>query len=318
MATKKYSLVLFASLAVAAIATMLVFRVISASTARNRIATLPVVVAAKDIAEGAELREADLRVEQWPEPVVPENAFEASVRVSGRVARVPIYAGEAVVPGRLAPEGATPGLEAKIAAGKRAMGVRINDVSGMNGMIQPNSRVDILLTVADGPDAPQRSMLIMEDMRVLAMGSEVTRGADGRVRPSSVAMIEVTPKESEMLAAAQAKGQIQLVLRGFSESGSSTTEKVNEKAAALLRNAPTTSASAETRTPPPTRRPTPPAATPVTAQVTAPVTAAPTPTPPVSAPVTRAESLTVQVWRGAKRSDEKLKKDSVKRDTIRP
>lgn len=314
MATKKYSLVLFASLAVAAVATMLVFQVINASTARNRIATLPVVVASKDIAEGDELREADLRVEQWPEPVVPENAFEAPVRVSGRVARVPIYAGEAVVPGRLAPEGATPGLEAKIAAGKRAMGVRINDVSGMNGMIQPNSRVDILLTVADGPDAPQRSMLIMEDMRVLAMGSEVTRGADGRVRPSSVAMIEVTPKESEMLAAAQAKGQIQLVLRGFSEAGSATSEKVNDKAAALLRNAPTTNASSETRTPP-TRRPTPPPAAPVAA----PVPTAPAPTPPVvSAPVTRAESLTVQVWRGAKRSDEKLKKDSVKRDTIRP
>ena len=46
MATKKYSLILFSSLGVAAVATLLVFRLISASTTRNQIPTLAVVVAA--------------------------------------------------------------------------------------------------------------------------------------------------------------------------------------------------------------------------------------------------------------------------------
>jgi pilus assembly protein CpaB len=306
MATKKYSLILFSSLGVAAVATLLVFRLISASTTRNQIPTLAVVVAAKDIAEGAEILEGDVRIERWPEPVVPENAFESPVRVGGRVSRVAIYAGEAIVPGKLAPEGATPGLEAKITPGHRAMGVRINDVSGMNGMIQPNSRVDILLTpnAAEGSET-RTAKLFMENMRVLAMGSQVTRGADGRVAPSSVAMIEVTPEESEMLALAQARGQIQLVLRGFSEPNGRSGRTKSEEVAAALRDA-----------------------APVKPKVTAPPvrsTPAPRPVEPVVAPVVQApkpaaprnDSTTIQVWRGPKRSDEKLGKDSTKKDTIR-
>lgn len=303
MATRRYSLVLVASLVVAAIATLLVFQFISARTTGSQIATLPVVVAAKDIAEGAEIQEADVRVEQWPEPVVPENAFESSARVGGRVSRVPIYAGEAIVPGRLAPEGAKPGLEAKIAPGKRAMGVRINDVSGMNGMIQPNSRVDILLTVTQAGATEQRSAkLFMENMRVLAMGSEVTRGADGRVTPSTVAMIEVTPEEAERLAVATAQGQIQLVLRGFLDPGSAKGANSGEVATVLREYG-------SPRTTPRRSAPTPPlvpAPDPQPVQVVKP--------PPV---VQRPESTTIQVWRGPKRSDEKLTKDSVKRDTTK-
>lgn len=311
MATRRYSLVLVTSLIVAAIATFLVYRYIASSTQRNQIATLPVVVAAKNIAEGAEILDADVRVEQWPEPVVPENAFEAPVRVSGRVSRVPIYAGEAIVPGRLAPEGASPGLEAKIAPGKRAMGVRINDVSGMNGMILPNSRVDILLTTtaASGETSQQSARLFMENMRVLAMGSEVTRGADGKVTPSSVAMVEVTPDEAERLAVATAQGQIQLVLRGYSEPGSSNTSGTKTgEVASQLRPDP----ARRTATRPPAR--TTPA---VAAPAPAPVSAPPSAPPSNSVTVQKPESTTIQVWRGPKRSDEKLTKDSVRRDTIK-
>lgn len=311
MASKKYSFVFLASLGVAAIATAMVYRYINASTARNRIATTSVVVAARDVAEGAAIKESDLRVEQWPEPVVPENAFESTVRVSGRVARVAIYTGEAIVPGRLAPEGVTPGLEARITPGKRAMGVRITDVSGIAGMVQPNSRVDILLTMADGggESAPSASLL-MEDMRVLAMGSEVTRGPDGRVQPSSIATIEVTPVEAEKLAIAQSRGQIQLVLRGYAEPSKPTVkgalENVAAGAASLFRKSPAAPPARTTPRPPPARV-TEPEPTPVV-----PIVA-----PPVRAPVTRAESLTIQVIRGTTKTDEKLKKDSVKPDTIR-
>ncbi|MEQ1691767.1 MAG: Flp pilus assembly protein CpaB [Gemmatimonas sp.] len=310
MATKRYSLVLFASLFVAALATFLVFRFINASTARNQIATLPVVVAAKDIAEGAEIQEADVRVEQWPEPVVPENAFEATVRISGRVSRVPIYAGEAIVPGRLAPEGATPGLEAKIVAGKRAMGVRINDVSGMNGMIQPNSRVDILLSLTGAAGEQQATKVFMENMRVLATGPDFTRNAEGRVTPSTVVMIEVTPEEAELLAAATQRGQIQLVLRGFSEpNGAGAKKSSTSGAAAMLRDAaPTTPARVR-----PVPRPSAPA--PRASETVVPSAPPPIAKPP-AAPLP--DSLTVQVFRGTARVDLKLKKDTTKRDTIRP
>ena len=298
MATQRYSVVLVSSLLVAAVATYLVFRYIDTTTASNQIATVAVVVAVKDIPEGAELHDSDVRVEQWPEPVVPDNAYGAVVRVSGRVTSVPVYAGEAIVPGRLAPEGTMPGLETRIAAGKRAMGVRINDVSGMNGMIQPNSRVDILLMPSrEDREGRRLAKLFMENMRVLGIGTEVTRGADGRVTPSTVAMIEVSPNEAELLGAAAAQGQIQLVLRGFADQGPTSGGEV----ATVLPEAPA---------PAPVSRPAP-----RPARVETPAPPLPEPTPPPKM-AQKPESLTVRVWRGLKPSDVKLTKDTVKTDSV--
>ena len=304
MATTRYSAVLFSSLIVAAIATFLVFRYIDASTAQNQIATVSVVVAVKDIPEGAEVNEVDVRVEQWPEPVVPEKAFTSVARVSGRVTSVPVYAGEAILAGRLAPEGTTPGLEARIAPGKRAMGVRINDVSGMNGMIQPNSRVDILVMLSrENSDGQRMAKMFMENMRVLGIGTEVTRGADGRVTPSTVAMIEVTPEEAERLGAAAAAGQIQLVLRGFADPVAASANGATNGDLTLR----TVEAPAPRSTPPrPAPRPVAPPAQPA-------VESPPSAPPPKTAQ--KPESLTIRVWRGLKRSDEKLKKDTLKADS---
>ena len=72
-----------------------------------------------------------------------------------------IFKGEAIVPGRLAPEGTAPGLEVKITPGKRAYVMRINDVSGLAGMIQPNSRVDILVVIDDRRGSKQVAKLFM-------------------------------------------------------------------------------------------------------------------------------------------------------------
>jgi pilus assembly protein CpaB len=316
MAAKKYAIILYSSLAVAILAAYMVFRLINTNKARSQIATLPVVVAARDIQEGAAITDTDLRIEQWPEPVVPDNAFDGIVRVSGRVAHVPIFAGEAIVPGRLAPEGTAPGLEARITPGKRALGVRINDVSGMSGMIQPNSRVDIVVTYDKGGDPGQRTArLVMEDMRVLAMGSQLTRGADGRAIPSTVATIEVTVDEAERLAAAEAQGTIQLMLRGYNEPQTGRTRATSGEVAA----------SVGTSAPPPKQpaRNTRSAPAPKQQQTSTPApvpeAASPPPAPPVSVPQVRTprpDSVVIPVYRGPKRSDEKIKKDSVRRDTI--
>ena len=62
---------------------------------------------------------------------------------------------------------------------QRAMSFRVNDVSGIAGLIQPNSRVDILLVV-NANEKRQLAKLAMENVRVLAIGSVSQRAGDGR------------------------------------------------------------------------------------------------------------------------------------------
>ena len=69
----------------------------------SRMATVPVVVAAKDMPEGVTIDRVALVVAQWPAGTQPAGAYSSVDSVATRVTRVPIYKGEAIVPGRLAP-----------------------------------------------------------------------------------------------------------------------------------------------------------------------------------------------------------------------
>lgn len=314
MATNRYSLVLYGALVVAAGATYGVYRYLETARASNQIATLPVVVAARDISEGTTIDRLAVTVAQWPAPTVPAGVYSNLDSVAGRVARIAVFKGEALVPGRLAPEGTGPGLEVKIPPGKRAMSVRINDVSGIAGMIQPNARVDILLTANPSEGMRERTArLFMSNMRILAMGAQVQRGDDGQPIQTTVATLEVSPEESELLAAATAQGQIQLVLRGYGDPDSIDTRGVSarEVLAQLSRGRrgeePAPPVERRASSPPPRMRPA--ASTPAPA---------PAPAPPPTQTVARPlppDSLTVKVYRGRAATEQKFVKDSVRRDS---
>ncbi len=308
MAANRYSVVFIGAIIVAAAATYAVFKTVEQSKASSRIATVPVVVASQDIGEGVIIDRMVLAIAEGPAPTVPPGTYSSIDSVAGRVSRVTIFSGEPLVPGRLAPVGTGPGLEIKITPGKRAMGVRVNDVSTMSGMIQPNSRVDILLTTSTAADQQERqAKLFMSNMRVLAMGTQVHRGNDGRPIETAVATLEVTPEETELLSVAQTQGQIQLVLRGYGDPDSVITAgATTSDVAASLRDVPTRVAR------PPAPRRTAPART---ASQTAPVAAPPPPVVTAPPPRARPDSFSVRVLRGRPAEDKKFAKDSVRRDT---
>jgi pilus assembly protein CpaB len=182
----------------------------------SRVNTLPVVVANRDMPEGAVIDRMSVTVARLPVGTTPAGAFTTVEALVNRVTRVPVYKGEVLVLGRLAPDGTGPGLEVKITPGKRAMSFRINDVSGIAGLVQPNSRVDILV-VKDNSAKGRAASLFMENMRVLAIGSVPQRAEDGRPINAAVATVEVTPEEGERLAVATTQGQIQVMLRGYGD-----------------------------------------------------------------------------------------------------
>ncbi len=305
---RRYRFVLYLALAVAAAATFGVYRVLTAMRASSHVATRPVVVAAMDIAEGEALTSATMVVAQWPEVTVPAGVYDRPDSLLGRVARVAIFKGEPMVPGRLAPNGTTAGLEVKITPGKRAMAVRIDDVAGLSGLIQPNSRVDVLVTIRDQATEKleQVSKLFMSNMRVLSMGTEVQRGADGKAISATTAALEVTPDEAERLAVAMREGAIQLVMRGYGDPDSISTDGADAgDVLAQLRGGRTA------------RRNAPPVAPKPVAPVVRKVVVAPP--PPVAAPVeapkpVKPESTTVRVYRGSQMSQQAFPAgDSAKR-----
>lgn len=304
---RRYRFVLYIAIVVAGLATFGVYRVLDGMKASSRIATQNVVIAAADVPEGTALTKVVLAVVQLPVAAVPAGSYGNPDSVVGRVSRIPIFKGEAIVPGRLAPEGTAGGLEVKILPGKRAMTLRIDDVAGLAGLVQPNSRVDLMLTTGDSRAPGQISKLFMSNMRVLSIGAQVTRGEDGRPINAPTATLEVTPEEAERLALATREGAIQLVLRGYGDPDSVKTS--GAKKGDLL------NAGGFAPEPAPVVRPTPARNTPV-----APPKAAPTPAPTTTVAIPeKTDSVIVKVYRGDQLSQLKFEqaRDSARRDSIR-
>src|SRR5678815_4894259 len=222
----RYKLVFWGAIIVAAAATFGAYRLLAANS-RAEVTTRPVVVASRDIQEGMAIDRIALQVAQWPVQTVPVGAFSSIDSVVGRVPRVAIFNGEPIVPGRLAPSGTGPGLEVKIPPGQRAMAVRINDVAGISGLLQPNSRVDVLVTIREDNSDKQVAKLFMSNMLVLSVGTEVQRDNQGKPNNAATVTLAVTPEEAERLAIAMNTGAIQLVLRGYGDPDSVRTKGAN-------------------------------------------------------------------------------------------
>ncbi len=319
MAERRYTTIFGAAIVTAALATFGIYRVLQASKAQNRVITRPVVIAFKDVSEGKAIDRASVTVAEWPINTVPAGAFSSIDSVVNRVTRIDVFRGEVIVPGRLAPDGTTPGLQVKITPGKRAMAVRIDDVSGLNGMIQPNSRVDVLVTTRD---ASQKDVAktFMSNMRVLAVGTATTTGADNRPIQAPTVSLEVTPAEAERLAIATGTGRISLELRGYGDPDSIRTNGANsEDVLAQLRAAPV--AKPEPAAP---RRSGPARKAPVQQQAAAPappMVAAPQPpaTGEVAPKVNTLDTNVVQIFKADKQDTRKFvsKSDSARADSIR-
>jgi pilus assembly protein CpaB len=288
--------ILFFAVFVGLVAVLGAFKALQATRLGSRVATQGIVVATREIPEGGVIDRAAVTTTHWPAASVPVGAFTAIDSVVGRITRVAVFSGDPIVPARLAPAGSGPGLEVKIAPGKRAMAVRINDVAGISGLIQPNSRVDVLVTLrTDALSQRQVAKVFMENMRVLSVGRHMERDGDGEPIDATTATLEVAPDEAERLAVAMNQGSIQLVLRGYGDpsnvatSGASSTDVLAQLRNARTAQLPPSDVRRRGRRAAPRPAPVPPAAAVQSALAVVPT--------PAMTPA-RPDSSVVRVYRG--------------------
>jgi len=295
----RYKMVFWGALLIAAAATFGAYRLLDAKSNAAKAVTRPVVLAAADIPEGTLIDRVALTSAVWPVNMIPAGAYSSIDSVAGRVARVNVFTGEALVPGRLAPSGTGPGLELKIPPGQRAMSVRISDVAGISGLLQPGSRVDVMVTIGsvdEEDENRQVAKLFMENMLILSVGTEMQRDKAGQPKPATAVTLAVTPEEAERLAVAMNTGQIHLVLRGYGDPDSVRTAGATsvDVLRQLQGGKPT----------PPRARPTPAPVARKSAPAPRPA-AAPPPAPVVQRPVP-VDSVVVNVYRAGKATPQKF------------
>lgn len=175
-----------------------------------------VVVAAVDIEMGSKINPQMLALTDWPSGSIPPGAFKDLNDLQGRVVKVSVLSGDAVLERKLAPVGTQGGLSAVIAEGKRAMTVRVNDVVGVAGFALPGNYVDVMVHAqqdkAKGEEGQQISKTVLEHVLVLAVAQESSRD-DTKPKVVSAVTLELSLEDSEKLDLARSVGTLSLVLR---------------------------------------------------------------------------------------------------------
>ena len=175
--------------------------------------TTRVAVAAVPMDYGTEVTPDKVKFVEYPTASLPAGAFRdiGQILPAGkrRVALRTITINEPILASSISVEGEGASMAALLPEGMRAVSVRINDVSGVAGFVQPNDSVDVLITRTLA--GSQISDVLLQNTKVLAMG----QSAKGSNQPqvSKSATLQVDPIGAQKLALGEAVGSLSLVLR---------------------------------------------------------------------------------------------------------
>ena len=193
---------------------------------RTPISANKIVVAAVDIPAGSRLEPEMLTTIDWPSAALPAGAIKETAQLKGRVVKLDLVRGEAVIDGKLAPVGTMGGLAAVIAEGKRAMTVRVNDVVGVAGFALPGNYVDILVHAQRDGDVKGEtrpiSKTVLEHVLVLAVAQEANRD-DTKPKVVNAVTLELSLADSEKLDLARSIGTLSLALRNQADQETVST-----------------------------------------------------------------------------------------------
>jgi pilus assembly protein CpaB len=232
MRNKRFFVVLGCALVFGLVAAFAVSRYLSSANVYAK-SLNSVVVAKVDIPLGAKIIPEQLMVVQFPRESIPDGTFDKPEKLVGRVAVQNIAAREPLTDSRLAPEGSAAGLSAVIPEGYRAMTVKVDDVVGISGFIQPGTLVDVVVVIEPEEQTGDKgpiSKIVLQNIKVLANGQNIDKPKDDREANSVKAVtLQVTPEQSEKLALASTEGKLQLVMRNSIDQDDEQTNGVSKR-----------------------------------------------------------------------------------------
>jgi pilus assembly protein CpaB len=193
-------------------------------------ATVPMVLVAKgNIPAGFFLRPENLRWERWPENgIAPSYVTDARRKLEdyvGAVVRVGLSDGEPITDTRVVRPGERGFLAAVLTPGFRAITVNLTPSSGLAGLVFPGDRVDLVASFKiefdgkqDGGNHPARyaSETVESNLKVLAVDQRVD-DQNKEIVVAKTATLEVTPKQSEIIAIVAEVGKFSLSLRSMAQ-----------------------------------------------------------------------------------------------------
>jgi pilus assembly protein CpaB len=179
-----------------------------------------IVVAAVNMGMADTIGREHVKLVPWPNESIPSGAIRSVADAENRVVRTSIIAGEPLLEAKLAPQLSGKGglMPMLVPEGQRGVTFKVDDATKESGFVLPNSRVDVLVSMAKAPNSPERiSKVILQDVGVLAAGQTVELRDNKPVTVTTVT-VALSPMQAERLALAQSEGKLTLAMRNLRDN----------------------------------------------------------------------------------------------------
>jgi len=184
--------------------------------ADGAMATVAVLVAARDIPLGQPIEPHMVATQSWPVDSVPPGVFTDAAMVlpapgeEPRRAMRAIAQGELLTAARVSDWGEKVTIAQTLAEGARAMAINVDAQTAVGGFVTPGDSVDVVMTQGNGDML--RAVTILQNIRVIGVDQDSSEETDSPAIARTVT-VEVTPDQGQRLALAQQAGTLSLSLR---------------------------------------------------------------------------------------------------------
>ncbi len=240
---KNVVIVLGGALVVAIVVALLVQVMVGGKKETTQEARVEVLVAAKDLGIGRELKEDDIAWQSWPQALVVPGAIvrEKDQKpldvMKGRIGRN-IGKGELMMKTALLSESKGNLVAASLDPGMRAVAISVKAASMVGGFIGPGDYVDVILTYkmtidAEGENPVVTRMIdmsldkkatetILQNVKVLAVDQKAKlpeeEKENAKTKVGKTVTLALLPADAEKLALAAGTGELTLALRGIGDN----------------------------------------------------------------------------------------------------
>ncbi len=181
-------------------------------------------VAARPLPRGTLARDEDFVVRSMPPERVPADAIletaDSKASLSGSLVRKFVEAGSPITLQDIVRPQDRGFLASVLAPDTRAISIKVDEESGVSGLIRPGDRVDVLLTqVFDKVDAARRTLseTVLRNVRIIAIDQEIVQGGRGIAaviaKPVQTVSLELTPEQVNRITVAKQLGKLSLSVR---------------------------------------------------------------------------------------------------------
>lgn len=169
-----------------------------------------VITASQDMAENQQITKESISIIDMPEADVHAQAVRKPETVIGAFTTAAVKSGEILMLHRIQQEEEEADfVSKKVTEGHRAVSINVDYVKSVSNLTEPGDYVDVVWTEAESV----KSELILEKVRVLAVGKRMIEVKEGEVAAEYMAVtLELKPEKAVKLINASERGNLQLTI----------------------------------------------------------------------------------------------------------